>query len=200
MVGVGGYVTVPVLMAARSLGIPTLIHESNALPGVANRFLNRFATRTAVGLAAANAHLRRAGRGDRDARAPRVLRDRAARSERATTRRLLVFGGSQGSRVINRAMARAAVLLEKSGLEVVHQTGDKDLTGTRAALHARAGELEARAVPPEALREQMAAADLVLSRAGAMTVAELAAAGRPAILVPFGAAASGHQLENARAL
>ena len=150
VVGVGGYVTVPVLMAARSLGIPTLIHESNARPGVANRFLNRFATRTAVGLAAANAHLRRAG----------VVTGTPVRREffeippfdpNAATRRLLVFGGSQGSRVINRAMARAAVLLEKSGLEVVHQTGEKDLTGHAAALHPGAGQLEARAVPAEAL-------------------------------------------------
>ncbi len=198
VVGVGGYVTVPVLMAARSLGIPTLIHESNAQPGVANRFLNRFATRTAVGLAAANAHLRRAG----------IVTGTPVRREffeiapfdpNATTRRLLVFGGSQGSRVINRAMARAAVLLEKSGLEVVHQTGEKDLTGTRQRYTRVPANWKIEPFLPR-LWEQMAAADLVLSRAGAMTVSELAAAGRPSILVPFGAAAAGHQLENARAL
>ncbi len=198
VVGVGGYVTVPVLMAARSLGIPTLIHESNARPGVANRFLNRFATRTAVGLAAANAHLRRAG----------VVTGTPVRREffeippfdpNAATRRLLVFGGSQGSRVINRAMARAAVLLEKSGLEVVHQTGEKDLTGTRQRYTRMPANWKLEAFLPR-LWEQMAWADLVLSRAGAMTVSELAAAGRPSILVPFGAAAAGHQLENARAI
>lgn len=130
VVGVGGYVTVPVLMAARSLGVPTLIHESNAVPGVSNRFLNRFATRTAVGLAAANAHLRKPG----------VVTGTPVRAEffaippldaAAATRRVLVFGGSQGSRVINRAMARASVLLEKKGIEVIHQTGDKDLAATR---------------------------------------------------------------------
>ena len=200
VVGVGGYVTVPVLMAARSLGIPTLIHESNALPGVANRFLNRFATRTAVGLAAANAHLR-SGRDRRRARPCAASSSRFRRSTRTrTTRRLLVFGGSQGSRVINRAMARAAVLLEKSGLEVVHQTGEKDLTGTRQRYTAHAGELEARAVPAEALGADGVRRTSSSRRAGAMTVAELAAAGRPSILVPFGAAAAGHQLENARAL
>ncbi len=198
VVGVGGYVTVPVLLAARSLGIPTLIHESNARPGVANRFLNRFATRTAVGLAAANRHLRKAG----------VVTGTPVRREffeippldlDAATRRLLVFGGSQGSRVINRAVARAAVLLEKSGLEVIHQTGDKDLTGTRQRYTRMPANWKLEAFLPK-LWEQMAAADLVLSRAGAMTVSELAAAGRPSILVPFGAAAAGHQLENARAL
>ncbi len=198
VVGVGGYVTVPVLLAARSLGIPTLIHESNARPGVANRFLNRFATRTAVGLAAANQHLRRAG----------VVTGTPVRREffeiplldpEGATRRLLVFGGSQGSRIINRAVARAAVLLEKSGLEVVHQTGEKDLAGTRQRYTRMPANWKLEPFLPR-LWEQMAAADLVLSRAGAMTVSELAAAGRPSILVPFGAAAAGHQLENARAL
>ncbi len=198
VVGVGGYVTVPVLMAARSLGVPTLIHESNARPGVANRFLNRFATRTAVGLAAANAHLRRAG----------VVTGTPVRREffaappldpNATARRLLVFGGSQGSRIINRAMARAAVLLEKSAIEVVHQTGDKDLAGTRQRYPRMPAGWRLEPFLTR-LWEQMAAADLVVSRSGALTVAELAAAGRPSILVPFGAAAAGHQLENARAL
>ena len=114
----------------RDIGIPTLIHESNGKPGVANRFLSRFATRTAVGLAAANTHLRKPG----------TVTGTPVRREffevppfdpAATTRRLLVFGGSQGSRVINRVVARATVLLEKSHLEVIHQTGEKDLTGTR---------------------------------------------------------------------
>ena len=197
MIGVGGYVTVPVLMAARSLGIPTVIHESNALPGVSNRFLNRFATRTAVGLAVANAHLKRPGVLT-GTPVRREFFDVAPLSETATTRRLLVFGGSQGSRVINRAMARTAVLLEKSGLEVVHQCGDKDLAVTRARYPRVPRNWNLVPFLPN-LHEEMAWADLVLSRAGAMTVAELSAAGRPAILVPFGASASGHQLENARA-
>ncbi len=198
VVGVGGYVTVPVLTAARSLGIPTLIHESNAAPGVANRFLNRFASRTAVGMAAANAHLRKAG----------VVTGTPVRPEffaippldpAAATRRLLVFGGSQGSRVINRAMARASVLLEKSGIEVIHQTGDKDLAATRQRYPRVPANWKLVPFLPN-LHEEMAWADLVLCRAGAMTVSELAAAGRPSILVPFGAAAAGHQMENARAL
>ena len=198
VVGVGGYVTLPVLTAARSLGIPTLIHESNAFPGVANRFLNRFATRTAVGLAAANRHFRRPG----------VVTGTPVRHEffdippldpAAPTRRLLVFGGSQGSRVLNRAMARAAVLLEKSGIEVVHQTGEKDLTGTRQRYPRVPANWTLVPFLPK-LYEQMSWADLVVCRAGALTVAELAAAGRPSILVPFAAAAGGHQAENARAL
>ena len=197
VVGVGGYVTVPVLMAARTLGIPTLIHESNARPGVSNRFLNRFATRTAVGLAAANRQLRRAG----TVTGTPVRREFFAAppiDPAGATRRLLVFGGSQGSRVLNRAVARAAVLLEKSNLEVVHQTGEKDLTGTRQRYPRMPANWRLEPFLPR-LWEQMAWADLVVCRAGALTVAELAASGRPAILVPFGAAAAGHQLENARA-
>lgn len=198
VIGVGGYVTVPVLTAARSLSIPVVIHESNAMPGVANRLLNRFATRTAVGLAAANRHLKRPGVVTGTPVRPEFFEVPALDPESAT-RRLLVFGGSQGSRVMNRSMARAAVLLEKSNLEVIHQTGDKDLTGTRQRYPRIPARWSLEAFLPQ-LHQQMAWADLVLCRAGAMTVSELAAAGRPAILVPFDAATSGHQMANARAM
>jgi UDP-N-acetylglucosamine--N-acetylmuramyl-(pentapeptide) pyrophosphoryl-undecaprenol N-acetylglucosamine transferase len=198
VVGVGGYVTVPVLMAARSLGIPTLIHESNGKPGAANRFLSRFATRTAVGLAAANAHLKKAGVVTGTPVRPEFFGVPALDPE-GTSRRLFVFGGSQGSRVINRVVARATVLLEKSNLEVIHQTGEKDLTGTRQRYPRVPANWKLEPFLPR-LWEQMAWADLVVCRAGAMTGSELAAAGRPSILSPFAAAAAGHQLENARAL
>ncbi len=198
VVGVGGYVTVPVLTAARSLGIPTVIHEPNALPGAANRFLNGFATRTAVGLPAANSRLKKPGLVT-GTPVRREFFDIPALDPASTTRRLLVFGGSQGSRILNRAMARAAVLLEKSGLEVIHQTGDKDLVATRQRYPRMPANWKLVPFLPR-LSGEMAWADLVLCRAGAMTVAELCAAGRPAILVPFGAAAAGHQLANARAL
>jgi UDP-N-acetylglucosamine--N-acetylmuramyl-(pentapeptide) pyrophosphoryl-undecaprenol N-acetylglucosamine transferase len=193
--GVGGYVTVPVLAAARSLGVPTLIHESNAFPGIANRLLNRFATRTAVGLAEANRRLSRPG----------VVTGTPVRPEffavppidaLATTRRLLVFGGSQGARALNRAMAEAAPLLAAAAIEVIHQTGEKEEADTRA----RYGVVPAGwTVTPflPRIHEELAWADLVLSRAGSQTLAELAAAGRPAILVPFGAATHGHQSGNA---
>ncbi len=198
VIGVGGYVTVPVLLAARSLGLPTLIHEANAVPGTANKYLNGSANRTAVSLKEANVHLKKPG----------VVTGTPVRAEffavpaldpAATTRRLLVFGGSQGSRVLNRGLARAAVMLEKSGIEVVHQTGDKDLVATRQRYTRIPANWKLVPFLPK-LWEEMAWADLVLCRAGAMTVAELAAAGRPAILVPFAAAAGNHQLQNARAL
>lgn len=196
--GMGGYVSVPVLAAARSLGIPTLVHDSNALPGIATKLLNRFATRTAVGLARSNAYLARPG----------IVTGTPVRAEffaippvpaSARTRRVLVFGGSQGSVVLNRAMIAAARSLAGEGLEVVHQTGEGHFTGVQGSY----GEVPAgwRLVPflPR-IYEELAWADLVVSRAGAMTLAELVASGRPAILVPFGSATHGHQLENARAL
>jgi len=193
--GVGGYVTVPVLVAARSLGVPTLIHESNAFPGIANRLLNRFATRTAVGLAEANRRLSRPG----------VVVGTPVRPEffavppidpLAATRRLLVFGGSQGARILNRTMAAAAPLLAAEGIEVIHQTGERELDDTRARYRAVPSGWKVVPFLPR-IHEELAWSDLVLSRAGSQTLAELAAAGRPAILVPFGAATHGHQAGNA---
>ncbi len=194
--GVGGYVTVPVVTAARSLGIATLIHESNAMPGIANRLLNRFATRTAVGVAAANPHFSRPGVVTGTPVRPEFFSVPALEPS-AATRRLLVFGGSQGSRVLNRAMVGAAPLLAGEHLEVIHQTGEREFEETRA----RYGLLpEGWKLAPflPRIHEELAWADLVLSRAGSQTLAELAAAGRPAILVPFGSATHGHQAENAR--
>jgi UDP-N-acetylglucosamine--N-acetylmuramyl-(pentapeptide) pyrophosphoryl-undecaprenol N-acetylglucosamine transferase len=195
--GVGGYVSVPVVAAARSLGLPSLIHESNAFPGVANRLLNRFATRTAVGVAAANSHLARPG----------VVTGTPVRPEffkvpsidpSAATRRLLVFGGSQGSRVLNRAMAEAAPLLARDAIDVIHQAGEKEFESVRASYGSVPAGWKIEPFLPR-IHGELAWADLVLSRAGSQTLAELAAAGRPAILVPFGSATHGHQTENARA-
>ena len=195
--GVGGYVTVAVVTAAHTLRIPTLIHESNALPGIANRFLNCIATRTAVGLEAANAHFRRPGTVTGTPVRPEFFRVRP--QGQAMERRVLVFGGSQGSRVLNRAMAGAAPVLSGAGLEVIHQTGERNLAETQELYGRVPANWRLAAFLPRPY-EELAWADLVVSRSGALTTAELAAAGRPAILIPFGASTHGHQLENARAL
>jgi UDP-N-acetylglucosamine--N-acetylmuramyl-(pentapeptide) pyrophosphoryl-undecaprenol N-acetylglucosamine transferase len=195
--GVGGYVTVPVVAAARSLAIGTVIHESNARPGLANRLLNRIATSTAVGLSAANAAFARPGTVTGTPVRAEFF-GAAALSTRPAGRRLLVFGGSQGSRALNRATAAAAPALAAAGCEVVHQTGEK--------LHAETRELYGNV--PAGVRlepflprlwEELDSCDLVVSRAGSQTLAELSAAGRPALLVPFSAASHGHQMENALA-
>ncbi|HLN80081.1 MAG TPA: undecaprenyldiphospho-muramoylpentapeptide beta-N-acetylglucosaminyltransferase [Thermoanaerobaculia bacterium] len=195
--GVGGYVSVPVVLAARSLGVPTLIHESNAFPGVANRLLNRFATRTAVGVAAANSRLARPGVVTGTPVRPEFFRV-PPMDPRSATRRLLVFGGSQGSRVLNRAMVDAAPLLGADGIEVIHQAGEKEFESVREAYGGLPPGWRLDPFLPR-IHEELGWADLVLSRAGSQTLAELAAAGRPSVLVPFGSATHGHQTENARA-
>ena len=194
--GLGGYVSVPVVAAARSLGVPTLIHESNAFPGVANRVLNRFTTRTAVGIASANSHLVRPGAVTGTPVRPEFF-SVPRLDPSGSTRRLLVFGGSQGSRVLNKAMTEAVSLLGGDGLQVIHQAGESQFEETRARYGD--GLPEGWRVVPflPRIHEQLAWADLVLSRAGSQTLAELAAAGRPSVLVPFGSATHGHQTVNA---
>jgi UDP-N-acetylglucosamine--N-acetylmuramyl-(pentapeptide) pyrophosphoryl-undecaprenol N-acetylglucosamine transferase len=196
--GMGGFVIVPVLAAARSLGVATLVHDSDSLPGISSRIVSRFATRAAVGVP---------GAGDRLAR-PAVVTGTPVRSEfyaivplelepSSGHRRLLVYGGSQGAAILNRTLARAAPLLAGKGLEVVHQVGDRHLEMTREAYGAVPSGWRLERFLPR-LYEELAWSDLAVARAGAMTLAELAAAGRPSILVPLESAAHGHQLANAR--
>lgn len=193
--GVGGYVSVPVILAARGLGIPTLIHESNAMPGIANRFLNRVATRTAVGIDAARARLSR----------PAITTGTPVRPEffaigtqnPGGRGRILVFGGSQGSAALNRAAVEAAPELASDGLEAIHQTGERWLDSVRSAYGTPPAGWRIEPFLPR-LYEEMAWADLIVCRAGALTLAELAAAGRPAVLVPLPTSTHGHQLQNAR--
>ncbi|HEY6050781.1 MAG TPA: undecaprenyldiphospho-muramoylpentapeptide beta-N-acetylglucosaminyltransferase [Thermoanaerobaculia bacterium] len=197
--GMGGYVSVPVLFAARSLGIPTLIHDSDALPGMSTRGLNRIATRTAVGVAAANARLAKPGVVTGTPVRPEFFFAPDLESHPAgNPPRVLVFGGSQGSSVLNRAMADAARELAGDGIAAIHQTGDRHLDATRRLYEAVPEGWSLEPFLPR-LWEPLGWCDLVVARAGAMTLAELAAAGRPAVLVPFAAAAHGHQLVNARA-
>lgn len=206
VVGVGGYASGPVVATAWARRVPTVVHESNAVPGLTNRLLSRVATRVAVGSEAALSRLPGAEvvgnpvREDFFSVPPLDDRPEARRL------RLLVVGGSQGSAFLNRVVPHAVARLRAEGrdFDLVHQCG----RARRGAGHdpedlARA--YAAMGLPPGTAREflhdmaeQVAAADLVVCRAGAMTVAELAAAGRPALYVPFAAATHGHQEANAR--
>ena len=196
VVGVGGYPSVPVVLAARSLGIPTLVHELDARPGIANRFLARLATRVTAGSEAAAGRLPGRPVVTGNPLRPEFLGTASPDSARPP-RRVFVLGGSQGAAAINRAMTEAAPDLEGEGVEVLHQTGEKWLEKVRQAYgRLPAGwRLEAFV---ERTFEAMAWCDLAVCRAGALTVAELAAAGRPALLVPLATSTRGHQLENAR--
>lgn len=197
VLGVGGYSSGPVLAAAKLRGVPTVIHEANAFPGVANRALARVVTKVLVAFADAAPRLKR-----KDA----IVTGNPIRAEfftvadRPPGNRLLIFGGSQGSRVINNAMSEALLFLAhmKDRLEIVHQTGPADLEKVRAAYQSSAFASARVVAYIDPIVDEIAAADLVVCRAGAMTVGELAAAGRAAIFIPFAAATNNHQELNAR--
>jgi UDP-N-acetylglucosamine--N-acetylmuramyl-(pentapeptide) pyrophosphoryl-undecaprenol N-acetylglucosamine transferase len=203
VVGVGGFASGPVLALAALGGLPTMLLEQNALPGVTNRLLARVVRAAAVNFEAALAYFPRTGFVAGNPVRPEFF---TAENEEANDRtslpqdaaRVLIFGGSQGAHAINVAMVEAASRLAASGirLAITHQTGERDLDLVRAA-YQRAG-LEARV---EAfiyeIARAMKAADVVVSRSGATTLAELAASGRPAVLVPLARSTDDHQRKNA---
>jgi UDP-N-acetylglucosamine--N-acetylmuramyl-(pentapeptide) pyrophosphoryl-undecaprenol N-acetylglucosamine transferase len=199
VLGVGGYSSGPVLAAAKLRGVPTVIHEANAFPGVANRALAKVVTKVLVAFADAAPRLKR-----NDA----IITGNPIRAEffgvgirhPASGIRLLIFGGSQGSLVINKAMSEALLFLAhlKDRLAIVHQTGPADLEKVRAAYQSSAFANARVVAYIDPIVDEIAAADLVVCRAGAMTVGELAAAGRAAIFIPFAAATNNHQELNAR--
>ena len=202
VVGAGGYVSGPVLLAASLMRRPTMVMDSNALPGWTNRVLARWVDKAAVSFAEALPFFR--GKG--------VLTGNPVRSEffEIPPRQrdgghisLLVFGGSQGARAINEAMIAALPGLgpQKELLYVTHQTGESDLDRVRDGYRA-AGWQNRIDVRPyiDDMVSEFAKADLIISRAGATTSAELVAAGKAAIMVPFPLAADDHQRKNAEAL
>jgi UDP-N-acetylglucosamine--N-acetylmuramyl-(pentapeptide) pyrophosphoryl-undecaprenol N-acetylglucosamine transferase len=204
VLGVGGYSSGPVLVAAKLRGIPTIIHEANAFPGLANRVLARFTTTVAVAFAEALPRMKRSDGVVTGNPIRKEFFDLGAtpRQQPTTDRRqrLLIFGGSQGSRVLNDAMTGALLFLArlKDNVDVVHQTGPNELEKVQTAYRLSAFA-NARVVPYlDPMADEIAAADLVVSRAGAMTIGELSAIGRAAILVPFAAATNNHQELNAR--
>jgi len=198
VLGVGGYASAPVVIAAWLRRIPSVLLEQNAHPGWANRALARIARRICTTFAEANAYFP-AGKVVLTGNPVRLFAAPAAAPRSGFT--LLVFGGSQGAHRVNEAMADAAAALRDAipGLRVIHQTGAAD----HAALQARYASLGVAAEVREFIDDMGAAyhaADLVVCRAGATTVAELTALGKPAILVPYPFAADDHQRANASVL
>jgi UDP-N-acetylglucosamine--N-acetylmuramyl-(pentapeptide) pyrophosphoryl-undecaprenol N-acetylglucosamine transferase len=208
VVGVGGYASGPVVATAWLRRVPTIVHEANAVPGVTNRLLARVATRVGAGTSAAAAALPGAvvtGNPVREAffRIPSLAGRPAGRRMR-----VLVVGGSQGAQILNRLVPDALAAVASGGiaLTVVHQTGQARRGGGHDADDLRV-RYEVLGVGAASVREflddiasEYAAADLVVSRSGAMASAEIAASGRPALLVPFAGATHGHQEANARVL
>jgi UDP-N-acetylglucosamine--N-acetylmuramyl-(pentapeptide) pyrophosphoryl-undecaprenol N-acetylglucosamine transferase len=202
VVGAGGYVSGPVVLMAAFSGRPTLVMESNALPGWTNRVLARFVNRAAVSFEQALPYFRGKGvvTGNPVRREffeiPPKIREPGKLS-------LLIFGGSQGARALNEAMVAALPLLKSLPvtLRIRHQTGPADFERVKAA-YAAAGWNENAEVRSyiDDMMSDFAAADLVICRAGATTTAELIAAGKASIMVPFPYAADDHQRKNAEAL
>ncbi|MCL4811701.1 MAG: undecaprenyldiphospho-muramoylpentapeptide beta-N-acetylglucosaminyltransferase [Vicinamibacteraceae bacterium] len=202
VVGVGGYSSGPVVGLAALRGVPTMVLEQNAVPGLANRLLARLVDAAAVTFADTRRWF-----GDRafvsgnPARAEFFGVPPLAPRAAGGPWRLLVFGGSLGAHAINVAMAAAAPDLAASPrpIDIVHQTGERD-AGLVADAYRHAG-VEATVVPYITdMAGTMAGADLLVCRAGATTLAEVTAAGRPAILVPLPTATDDHQRRNAEAL
>ena len=201
VIGVGGYSSGPVLALAALRGVPTLLMEQNATPGLTNRLLARVVRAAAVtydeSLATFGAKAFVAGNPVR----PEFFSEPEAGAPVGVQARVLVFGGSQGAHAINVAMAAAAPRLAaaRPGVQVTHQTGERDVGMVREA-YAAAG-LAARVEPfLFEMHREMRTADLIVCRAGATTLAELSAAGRAAILIPLPTATDDHQRRNAEAL
>ena len=200
VVGVGGYASGPAMAAAILLRVPAVAYEPNAVPGLANRLVGRWVQAAAVNFAGTARYFRNATvTGVPVRQAIFAVGPRPAGS----APRLLITAGSNGARVFNETMPLIvrALLEAVPGLTILHQAGAGSVEATRAAYAASgadAGRWEVRAFI-EDMPEQYAACSLVLARAGS-TVAELTAAGRPALLVPFPQAADDHQRKNAEIL
>jgi UDP-N-acetylglucosamine--N-acetylmuramyl-(pentapeptide) pyrophosphoryl-undecaprenol N-acetylglucosamine transferase len=196
VIGAGGYASFSTCVAAYTLGLPVVIHEANAAPGLANRYLGRLATLTCVGFAEAGKHMRGA------VELTGIPTGAIVRSQPrdAPPWHFLVLGGSEGSPMLNRAAPGMFVDLRRRGIEfsVRHICGFGDAAAIAAAY--RDGGVEAHVdVFVDDMASVYQGATLAIASAGAITAAELSAAGVPAFLVPLSGAANDHQSANAAA-
>ena len=213
-VGFGAYVEMALLNCCHRLGVPYVLHEQNSVPGLANKALAPYAEAVCISVPAARAAFEREGRAARRVALTgnpvrrsvmRASREegRASLGVREDETMLLVFGGSLGAAHVNEGVCRLkAELLGRDGLVVVHSTGADgfDDTVTRLALSPDE-QLRWRVMPYiSSMGQALAAADLVVSRAGASSIAEIAAVGVPSVLVPYPHATADHQTTNARFL
>jgi UDP-N-acetylglucosamine--N-acetylmuramyl-(pentapeptide) pyrophosphoryl-undecaprenol N-acetylglucosamine transferase len=200
VIGVGGYASGPAMLAAVLKHIPTLAFEPNVVPGFANRVVARFVSGAAV-------HFTETAKYFRHAEVTGVPVRQAffeTPPKQGGTPTLLVFGGSQGAHAINDAMIRCLpdLMRQAPGIHIIHQTGERDYNDAAAAYKSQMGSNNSAEVFKfiEDMPAAFARADLLVCRSGASTVAEITAAGKPAIFVPFPRAADDHQRVNAEAL
>jgi UDP-N-acetylglucosamine--N-acetylmuramyl-(pentapeptide) pyrophosphoryl-undecaprenol N-acetylglucosamine transferase len=199
VIGVGGYSSGPAVLMAALSRIPTMVVEPNAMPGFTNRVLARFVDAAALSFADAQKYF--GNHGVVTGNPVRVDFARLARKARGERLNVLIFGGSQGARAINNAMIAALPLLaaEKDRLAITHQTGEPDFEMIKRA-YAEAG-FDGADVKPfiHDMADQFERADVLICRSGATTAAEVAAAGKAAIFIPFPFATDDHQRKNAEA-
>ena len=198
--GVGGYASGPAMAAALLVRVPAMAFEPNAMPGFANRLIGKRVQAAAVNFPAAARWFRNAEITGIPVR-PKFFQ---LEPPAGTPPHLLIFGGSQGARIFNTHLPKIMADLLKAipGLTVLHQSGARHFEATEAAYRASSADPERWQVCSflDDMPERFAKAHLVLARSGASTVAELAAGGKPALLVPFAAAADQHQRANAEAM
>jgi UDP-N-acetylglucosamine--N-acetylmuramyl-(pentapeptide) pyrophosphoryl-undecaprenol N-acetylglucosamine transferase len=200
ILGVGGYVTGPVVAAGKNLGIPVVIHEQNSVPGLANRKLGRIAGRVCLSLPGSGTEfpaekILYTGNPVRS----KIL-ELAGKSlpQKRGRRTLLILGGSQGAQAVNGLITKALCSFTDTELQeirVIHQTGDRDEEQVRNAYQKRGIDAEVAGFFRQ-MHEIYEQADLVVSRAGATTLSEIAVLGKPAILIPYPFAADNHQEKN----
>lgn len=198
VVSFGGYVCGPAGLAAKAAGIPLLVHEQNAVAGMTNKLLARFAQHVMVGFAGAQQQLPGAEVVGNPLRADWAKPSKRAAHDRI---RLLVVGGSLGAQALNQAVPQAIQqLTQVAKLEVLHQCGQGRVQEVEQA-YADSGVAQVQVVEfIEAMHQAYAEADIVICRAGALTVSELAVVATPAIFVPLPHAVDDHQTANAREL
>ncbi len=197
VLGVGGYASGPSMAAALRMKIPTMAFEPNAMPGLANRLVGKRVQAAAVNFASAAAWFRNAEVTGIPVR-PEFFTLPPPPSPPPL---LLIFGGSQGARIFNNTLPKmvSALLDRVPGLTILHQSGARHAEVTQAAYAASGADPARWQVRPflDDMPARFGQAHLVMARSGASTVAELAAAGKPSLLVPFAAAADDHQRRNA---
>lgn len=208
--GVGGYVTGPVLLAARLRSVPTCIHEQNSIPGLANRMISHFVSRIFVSIpgeypfseqktVVSGNPVRQEILAAAERRQQEAVSGKTDSGETGRPLTLLIMGGSLGAHRINMLMLDVAAQLDdqqKKAVQLIHQTGTADEEKVRDGYAATGVKAEVRAFFTD-MASLYSQADLVLARAGATSLAELSVMGLPAVLIPYPYAADDHQAKNA---
>jgi UDP-N-acetylglucosamine--N-acetylmuramyl-(pentapeptide) pyrophosphoryl-undecaprenol N-acetylglucosamine transferase len=205
VVGTGGYVSFPVIMLASLKNLPTMIQEQNSYPGISTRFLSRFVDRVCLSFPESITYF---PLGEKYKIIGNPTREEILHKDKAQAlkelgltegkKTIFVFGGSQGAHVLNMVFLQCLDLL-KADCQILWQTGESDFS--EVSQKVKQGKIKCAVYPfIQDMGSAYALSDLVVSRAGALTLAEITACGKPSILVPFPFAASDHQRHNAQTL